>query len=168
MYQEVRLHGHIDDTIEYFATAAARDAYQGYFYETRDDALRFFSPGNEFMIGREGVSHRGNGGSFCEYMFGVDQPLADLAKGDVRNRLILYGATYEDDSNTLTFTDRTDGNITYERIFFEGNALYNYYFFLTGSVSGRVRDQQENILRLLGKLFKRSWKNSAKNDGLIF
>ncbi|NIQ96222.1 MAG: TIGR04442 family protein, partial [Desulfuromonadales bacterium] len=81
MYQEVRLHGHIDDTIEYFATAAARDAYRCYFYETQGDSLRFFSPGNEFIIDKDGVNHRGNGGSFCEYMFGVDQPLADLAKG---------------------------------------------------------------------------------------
>jgi len=168
MYQEVRLHGHIDDTIEYFATAAARDAYRCYFYETQGDSLRFFSPGNEFIIDKEGVNHRGNGGSFCEYMFGVDQPLSDLAKGDVRNRLILYGATYEEESNNLTFTDRTDGTLSYDRIFFEGNALYNYYFFLTGSSAGRVRKQQESILKLLGKLLKRSERVGMEDDsGLI-
>lgn len=167
MYQEVRLHGHIDDTIEYFATAAARDAYRCYFYETQGDSLRFFSPGNEFIIDKEGVTHRGNGGSFCEYMFGVDQPLSDLAKGDVRNRLVLYGATYEEANNALTFTDRTDGNLTYDRIFFEGNALYNYYFFLTGSVSGRVRNQQESILRLLGKLLKRSESVGIEDDASL-
>jgi len=164
MYQEVRLHGHIDDTIEYFATAAARDAYRCYFYETQGDSLRFFSPGNEFIIDKDGVNHRGNGGSFCEYMFGVDQPLSDLAKGDVRNRLILYGATYTEEANALAFTDRTDGTLSYERIFFEGNALYNYYFFLTGSVSGRVRNQQENILRLLGKLLKRNENVGIEDD----
>ena len=165
MYQEVRLHGHIDDTIEYFATAAARDAYRCYFYETSGDSLRFFSPGNEFIIDKDGINHRGNGGSFCEYMFGVDQPLADLAKGDVRNRLILYGATYEDnDSHTLSFTDRTDGISSYERIFFEGNAIYNYYFFITGSFSGRVRNQQESILRLLGKTLKRSGYVGIEDD----
>jgi hypothetical protein len=76
MYQEVRLHGHIDDTIEYFATAAARDAYRCYFYETQGDSLRFFSPGNEFIIDKEGVNHRGNGGSFCEYMFGVSESIS--------------------------------------------------------------------------------------------
>jgi uncharacterized protein (TIGR04442 family) len=168
MYQEVRLHGHIDDTIEYFATAAARDAYRCYFYETQGDSLRFFSPGNEFIIDKEGVNHRGNGGSFCEYMFGVDQPLPDLAKGDVRNRLVLYGATYEEGKNALTFTDRTDGTLSYERIFFEGNALYNYYFFMTGSASGRVRNQQESILRLLGKILKRSNNvGFADDSGLV-
>ena len=155
MYQEVRLHGHIDDTVEYFATAASRDAYRCYFYEADGKSLRLFSPGNEFVLDKTGIMHRGNGGSFCEYMFGVDQPLADLAKGDVRNRLVLYGAAYGEDG-TLAFTDRTDGEISFERIFFEGNAVYNYSFFLTGSVTGRNKNQQESILRLLGKLLKRS------------
>jgi uncharacterized protein (TIGR04442 family) len=110
MHQEIRLHGHIDDTIEYFATAAAREAYRGHFYENSGSALRFFSPGNEFILRRDGVGHRGNGGSFCEYMFGVEQPLADLAKVDVRNRLVLYGATYEENANSLRFTDHTEGS----------------------------------------------------------
>ena len=69
---------------------------------------------------REGVSHRGNGGAFCEYMFGVDQPLADLAKGDVCNRLVLYGTTYQENGGSLLFTDHTEGDHSYERIFFEG------------------------------------------------
>jgi uncharacterized protein (TIGR04442 family) len=155
MHQEIRLHGHIDDTVEYFATAAARDAYRSYFYETTETGLRFFSPGNDFILTPDGVSHRGNGGSFCEYMFGVDQPLADLAKGDVSNRLVLYGASYQD-KGKLFFTDHTDGAQNYEKIFFEGNAVANHFFFLTGSVAGTLRQQQEGILRLLGKLLKRS------------
>jgi len=166
MYQEVRLHGHIDDTVEYFATAAARDAYRCYFYETGGDSLRLFSPGNEFVLDRQGITHRGNGGSFCEYMFGVDQPLADLAKGDVRNRLVLYGATYKQ-GGSLTFTDRTEGELSFDRIFFEGNALYNYYFFLTGSATGRPRAQQESILRLLGKLLKRSPNVGLHDDAAL-
>src|SRR5210317_1702156 len=96
-HQEIRLHGHLDDTVEYFAMAAAPDAYSRYFFESTNDNLRFFSPGNEFILEKEGISHRGNGGSFCEYMFGVDQPLSDLAKTEVRNRLILYGAFYQGD-----------------------------------------------------------------------
>jgi uncharacterized protein (TIGR04442 family) len=155
MHQEIRLHGHLDDTIEYFAVMAARDAYSRYFFETEGAGLRFFSPGNEFVLDREMISHRGNGGSFCEYMFDVDQPLADLAKTEVRNRLILYGAFYRDESH-LEFTGQTEGQSSYEKIFFEGNALYNYYFFLTGSVAGALREQQENIARLLGKTLKRS------------
>jgi uncharacterized protein (TIGR04442 family) len=168
MHEEIRLHGHVDDTIEYFATAAAREAYRGHFYESSGSSLRFFSPGNEFILRRDGVGHRGNGGSFCEYMFGVDQPLADLAKGDVRNRLVLYGTTYQENGNSLQFTDHTDGNQSYERIFFEGNAVCNYFFFLTGSVPGTLQTQQEGILRLLGKLLKRSTAVGKGDDaGLV-
>ena len=95
MFQEIRLHGHINETIEYFASGAAHDIYRGYFYEPGDEKLRLFSGGSELVLDSDGFQHRGNGGTFCEYMFGVEQPLSDLAKGDVRNRLVLYGATYQ-------------------------------------------------------------------------
>lgn len=167
MHQEIRLHGHVDDTIEYFATAASRDAYRSCFYETEADTLRFFSPGNEFVLGPDGVRHGGNGGSFCEYMFGVDLPLADLAKGDVRNRLVLYGATLREDGG-LSFGRRTEGKQSYERIFFDGNAVCNYFLFLTGSVAGTLPEQQEGLLRLLGKTLKRSCEVDAGDDaGLV-
>lgn len=155
-HQEIRLHGHLDDTIEYFAMAASRDAFSRYFFEMASDSLRFFSPGNEFMLHPDSISHRGNGGSFCEYMFGVDQPLSDLAKTEVRNRLVLYGAFYKGDGSQLEFTPKTDGQSSYEQLFFEGNATVNYCFFVTGSVSGHLQEQQENIARLLGKTLKRS------------
>ena len=155
-HQEIRLHGHLNDTIEYFAMAAARDAYSRYFFEAAGDTLRFFSPGNEFLLEPEQISHSGNGGVFCEYMFGVDQPLSDLAKTDVRNRLVLYGAFLNEQDNQLVFTRKTDGQSTYEQVFFEGNATVNYFFFMTGSVSGKLQEQQENIARLLGKTLKRS------------
>jgi len=155
MHQEIRLHGHLNDTVEYFAMAAARDAYSRYFFETSENTLRFFSPGNEFLLEADRISHRGNGGSFCEYMFGVDQPLSDLAKPDARNRLVLYGAFYQD-NNQLEFTPKTEDSQTYDRIFFDGNAIHNYFFFLTGSVSGDLREQQEALARLLGKTLKQS------------
>jgi len=155
MHQEIRLHGHLNETIEYFAMAVARDAYSRYFFETGETGLRFFSPGNEFILSRDGTRHRGNGGSFCEYMFGVDQPLSDLAKTDARNRLVLYGAYYRADGH-LEFTSNTEDFQSYERIFFEGNAIHNYFFFLTGSVSGSLQEQQEALARLLGKTLKQS------------
>ncbi len=153
--QEIRLHGHLDDTIEYFAMAVARDVYSRYFFETGETSLRFFSPGNEFVLEEAQARHRGNGGSFCEYMFGVDQPLADLAKTDARNRLVLYGAFYQQTGH-LEFTAKTDEIQSYERIFFDGNAIHNYFFFLTGSVSGGLQEQQESLARLLGKTLKQS------------
>ncbi|MBE0598534.1 MAG: TIGR04442 family protein [Desulfuromonadales bacterium] len=163
MYQEIRLHGRLSDNLEYFATAASRDAFRAYFYEVTSDSLRLFSPGNEIVLNPAGLHHHGNGGYFCEYMFGVDQPLADLAKAEVRNRLVLYGATSEK-GGELVFSDRTEGEQSYEKIFFDGNAVCNYFFFLTGSVSGRLGEQQETILRLLGKRLKRSASVGAGDD----
>lgn len=166
MFQEIRLHGHLSDNIEYFATAVARDAFQRCFYESTDDLLRFFSPGNELVLSPEEISHSGNGGTFCEYMFGVDMPLADLAKEDVHNRLVLFGASY-DNSGNLNFSTRTDGAQSYERVFFEGNAVCNYFFFLTGSFSGTLERQQEELLRHLGKLLKRSAEVGGKDESSL-
>ncbi|PLY00301.1 MAG: TIGR04442 family protein [Desulfuromonas sp.] len=163
MHQEISLHGHIDDTIEFMATAAAKDAFQRCFYESDGSTLRFFSPGNELVLTAEGVTHRGNGGSCCEYMFGVEQPLADLAKSDVTNRLVMYGTSFQE-TGALQFSDRTEGFHRYERIFFEGHAVCNYFFFVTGSFPGSLREQQEGILRQLGKVLKRSPAAGLGND----
>ncbi len=163
MHQEISLHGHIDETIEFMATAAAKDAFQRCFYESDGSTLRFFSPGNELVLTLEGITHRGNGGSCCEYMFGVEQPLADLAKPDVTNRLVMYGTSFREDGN-LQFSDRTEGFHRYERIFFEGHAICNYFFFVTGSFAGSIKDQQEGILRQMGKILKRSPAAGIGND----
>jgi uncharacterized protein (TIGR04442 family) len=167
MHQEISLHGHLDDAVEYFAVLAAHDAYARYFFETDADGLRFFAPGNEFMLGHDRISHRGNGGSFCSYMFGVDLPLADLCKTEVRNRLILYGAFCTEDGQ-LDFTGQTEGYSSYERIFADGNALRNYFFFLNGEVAGSLSEQQGSIARLLGKTLKRSVHVGGDDDtGLL-
>jgi len=163
MHQEISLHGHIDETIEFMATAAAQDAFQRCFYESDGNTLRFFSPGNELVLTPEGVTHRGNGGSCCEYMFGVEQPLADLAKSEVTNRLVMYGTSFQE-NGSLQFSDRTEGFHRYERIFFEGHAVCNYFFFVTGSFPGSLREQQEGILRQLGKVLKRTQAAGLGND----
>jgi len=171
MFRDIRLHGHANDHIELYAIAAGSEAYNRYFFHTdHADAqeIRFFSPGNEFIIGRDGISHRGDGGSFCEYMFGVDQPIADLAKEDVSNRLIVYGTHYDARSGALKFSDRTDGYHSYEKIFFDGNAIFNYFFALTGAdFSGPLREQQERIVRVLGKALKRSSAVGEEDDNQI-
>lgn len=160
MHSDIRLHGQFDEHIEYYAIAAGVDAYKRFFFnidQSSGDRLRFFSPGNEFIIGNEGISHQGNGGSFCEYMFGVDQPIADLAKGDVINRLVLYGGRNDKETGTLRFSDIAGGTLSYEKIFFEGNAVCNYFFFIhSDRIPGAVNHQQEAILRILGKAIKRS------------
>jgi len=165
--KDIRLHGVTESCIEYYAMVAGTDAHQRYFFnivQGEGDELRFFSPGNEFILGRDGVSYQGNGGSFCEYMFGVDQPIADLAKGDVINRLVVYGGRYDQENATLRFSDLTAGSQSYEKIFFEGNAVCNYFFFVqTERIGGLLHKQQEEIVKLLGKGIKRSL---AVGDGI--
>jgi len=171
MYKDIRLHGSLENSIEYYAVAAGVDAHKRYFFnldQSSESELRFFSANNEFVIGTQGIRHRGNGGSFCEYMFGVDQPLTDMAKGDVINRLVMYGTHYDKKAGTLKFGDRTDGTLSYDKIFFDGNAVTNYFFFLhTDTLAPSVREQQEIILRRLGKTLKRSLAIGNGDDNSI-
>lgn len=171
MYKDIRLHGSLENRIEYYAVAAGVDAHKRYFFnvdQSSDVELRFFSASNEFIIGRHGIRHRGNGGSFCEYMFGVDQPFTDMAKGDVINRLVMYGTHYDQKANSLCFSDRTDGSLTYEKIFFDGNAVANYFFFVhTEDFGPAVKEQQELILRRVGKTLKRSVAIGNGDDNRI-
>jgi uncharacterized protein (TIGR04442 family) len=171
MHRDIRHHGVTDKYIEYFAIAASVDAHKRFFFnadQTDNGELRFFSPGNEFVIGQDGVYHNGNGGTFCEYMFGVDQPIADLAKGDVINRLVLYGGRYDSGTGSLRFTDRTEGHQSYEKIFFDGNAVCNYFFFVNSDkIKGPLKKQQEELLKLLGKSIKRSVVVGEENDNSI-
>ncbi|MEJ2519890.1 MAG: TIGR04442 family protein [Desulfuromonadales bacterium] len=163
-HQDIQLHGHLDETVEFFAMAAAPDAYGRYFFEASNDSLRLFSAGNEVILGVDQIRHRGNGGTFCEYMFGVDQPLADLAKDDVRNRLVLFGTFARGDGGQLEFTAKTDGQQSYQQLFCEGNATVNYFFFVTGAVAGSPAEQQQQIARRLGKTLKRSESVGSGND----
>lgn len=171
MHGDIRLHGTTDKHIEYFAIAAGVDSHKRFFFnadQTDDGELRFFAPGNEFVIGQDGVCHQGNGGTFCEYMFGVDQPIADLAKGDAINRLVLYGGRYDSETGSLRFTDRTEGCQSYEKIFFDGNAVCNYFFFVNSDkIKGPLKKQQEELLKLLGKSIKRSVAVGEENDNSI-
>lgn len=171
MYKDIRLHGSLENRIEYYAIAAGVDAHKRYFFnvdQSSEAELRFFSASNEFIIGQHGIKHRGNGGSFCEYMFGVDQPFTDMAKGDVINRLVMYGTHYDQKATSLRFDDRTDGSLTYEKIFFDGNAVANYFFFIhTESLGTSVKEQQELILRRVGKTLKRSVAIGNGDDNRI-
>ncbi|GLI40127.1 TIGR04442 family protein [Geobacter hydrogenophilus] len=171
MNKDIRLHGHIDDRIEYYAIVAGEDAHRRYFFnaaESNGAQLRFFSPGNEFVIGRGGIRHAGNGGSFCEYMFGVDQPMTDLAKGDVINRLVVYGARSGDEGGTLHFSEQTGGELGFDKIFFDGNAVANYFFFLASERLGTsLRQQQTAMVRAVGKALKRSPAVGAHDENTL-
>lgn len=158
MIESIRLHGKVSPTVEFFATIAGAKVNQRYYYESTEEdgeaVDRFFSAGNEFRLTPKGITHRGVGGSFCEYMFGVDQPIEDLVKPEVVNRLVMYGAIEAD--GAVKFTDSTDGFDRYERIFLDGHAVTNYYFFVQSDHKGSVRVRQEDLVRRLGKTLKRS------------
>lgn len=169
MHKDIRLHGMMGDQTEYFVMVVGNDAYQRYFFNIvqEDDQLRIFSPGNEMIIAPSGISYQGNGGNFCEYMFGVDQPSSDLSKPEIINRLVMYGARSDDDG-AVRFSDRTSGSETYDNIFFEGNAVCNYFFFVHSNLlSRKLKSQQEELVRQLGKTLKRSAAVGDERDDVL-
>ncbi len=166
MNAELRLHGHIHENVEYFATAAGGRTAHHHFYQVADEQLRLFSPGNEFSLDAEGVRQSGNGGIFCEYMFGVDQPLADLTKDGINNRLILLGASYNE-AGQLSMTDHHSFALNYEKLFFEGHASCNHFLFIDGLEGTTQQQQQEQILRLLGRKLKRLPRLNQLDDSQL-
>ncbi len=134
-----------------------------YFYEERDSSIRFFFKGNEFIITEGGVHYRGTGGSFCEYMFGVEKPLKDLIKRDVLNRLVMFGAFLNRDED-LVFTNDISGSETFHKIFLLGHAVKNYYFFISSDIKEEPRKRQRQILRSVGKFLKRTTLISEEKD----
>lgn len=169
MHKDIRLHGMMGEQIEYFVMVVGNDAYQRYFFNIvqEEDHLRIFSPGNEMIISPEGISYQGNGGNFCEYMFGVDQPSSDIIKPEIINRLVMYGARSAE-NGTVRFSDRTSGSETYSNIFFEGNAVCNYFFCVHSNLlSRKLKNQQEELVKRIGKTIKRSNAIGDERDDII-
>ena len=154
MISDLRLHGRIGPA-EYFAFVGGASAFNTYFYEEGPSSIRFFSKGNEFTMTDEGIHYKGTGGSFCEYMFGVEKPLKDLVKKTIANRLIMFGA-FPDKDEKVIFTNDTEGRESFYRLFFQGHAVKNYYFFVSSDYSGDYKKRQKNILRAAGKFLKRT------------
>lgn len=166
MNNELRLHGFLTNDIEYFATAAGCRTAHHHFYQLTDQQLRLFSPGNELVISETGIRQTGNGGIFCEYMFGVEQPLADLSKAGILNRLILLGVGYNQ-AGQLLLSGNQKIEISYEKLFFEGHAVCNYFFFIDGLQAIDSRQQQQQILYKLGKTLKRIQQLSQRDDSKL-
>ncbi|MBE0425438.1 MAG: TIGR04442 family protein [Nitrospirae bacterium] len=154
MIHDLRLHGSIGPA-EYFAFVGGASSYNTYFYEERPSSIRFFSRGNEFTITDEGVYYKGTGGSFCEYMFGVDKPLKDLTKRKVANRLIMFGAFFGENEQVI-FTNNTEGKESFYRLFLHGHAVKNYYFFVSSDFKVDYKNRQKQILCAVGKFLKRT------------
>ena len=155
MIREIKLSGKANDVVDYYVTITGEDLSNRYFFESMPEGDRFFSGGNEIVITPDNVRYMGTGGSVCEYMFGVDLPLKDLLRKDVSNRLVMYGAFY-DTGETITFSNMTDGQESFDQVFLTGNAVSNYYFFVHFPQKADLRDQQRDILKSIGKSVKRS------------
>src|SRR5207244_12073751 len=158
--------GFIGTTIEYFAAIAGADVDRRFFFEQidtgRGDVIRYFGGSSEIVLNPEGVRFRGNGGIFGEYMFGGHLPVGDLLNEDVVNRLVMFGATADPRTHELRFTMNTDGFETYDNLFLQGNAVANYFFFIDDRKRlAAVEDRQEQTVRAIGKLLKRSKRVGA-------
>ena len=117
MIRDLRLHGSIG-RVDFLAFAAGASTYNSYFYEEEPSRIRFFSRGNELTISEESIMYKGTGGSFCQYMFGVEKPVKDMEKTDILNRLIMFGA-FLDDKEKVIFTNNTEGLETFEKLFLQ-------------------------------------------------
>ncbi len=166
MNTELRLHGKINDKVEYFATAAGCRTAHHHFFQVTDQNLRFFAPGSELILSPTGLRQMGTGGTFCEYMFGVDQPVSDLSKEGIFNRLILLGAGYNQ-AGGLEISNRNYTEQSYEDIFLKGHAVDNYFFFISGLEEKTHRLRQEQILRHLGKTLKRTANLNRQDDSQL-
>lgn len=154
MIRDLRLHGNLGP-VEFFAFVGGASVESTYFYEETASHIRFFSKGNEFTVSKEGLHYKGTGGSFCEYMFGVEKPLKDMIKGEISNRLIMFGA-FLAESEKIVFTNDIEGDESFYRLFLQGNAVKNYYFFISSDYRGEYKRRQKQIVRAVGKFLKRT------------
>jgi len=161
MLEAIVHHGSVSETIEYFATVAGPDVEHKFFFEQEErpggNRIRYFGGGSELEMDPGGISFTGNGGLFSEYMFGGHFPLRDLLHEEVRNRLVLFGGIFNPQSQELEFTPNTAGRETWDKLFVDGNAVSNYFFFIEERGARRpVVERQETTLRAIGRLLKRS------------
>ncbi|MFO7765142.1 MAG: TIGR04442 family protein [Pelovirga sp.] len=166
MKTELRLHGSINQQVEYFATAAGCRLPHHHFYAIEEDRVRFFSPGNELILAANSISQRGTGGTLCSHMYGDQLPAADLVRDGVVNRLTLLGATV-DQHGQLQWSNHHQGVFDYNQLFSQGHAIHNYFFFIHGLAGDTIGARQEKLLRLLGKNLKRLPEPAQADDSRL-
>lgn len=166
MIKDIRLHGQINEDIEFFANLSGGKSLLSHFYEMEkngeDFRLSFFLAGNNLTLTKDRVFFSGTGGVVSEYMFGSPMPINDLTHKEILNRLIIFG-TYLTPKG-LEFTSNLKGEITYKNLFLEGNAISNIFFLIKVNWPYSLRRTQENLLKILGKLLKRTTFVREEND----
>lgn len=169
MIRHVHISGQISERHDYFTTVIGPHVNIRLLYDGRSEPGkaydRFFSGGSEIRVTERGISHTGTGGTFCPYMFGVDIPEKDLLRREVRNRLVMHGARYDELHDKLVFSADTSGEESFARIFNSGHAFANFFFFVVADTFRDMRSAQESVLRSVGKFLKRQDLNAAGRDG---
>jgi uncharacterized protein (TIGR04442 family) len=162
MIADLSIHGSLGP-VDFFAFVSGEGMQNSYFYETEPSRVRFFARGNEFTITEDSLSYGGTGGSFCEYMFGMEKPFKDIMKEDVMNRLIMFGA-FMGAKEQVVYTDNIEGSETFYRLFLQGHAVVNYFFLVASEYQGDYRKRQKQVLRAVGKFLKRADLLSGGGD----
>ena len=162
MISDLRLHGSLGP-VDFFAFISGAGMYNTYFYEEEPGSIRFFARGNEFKITEDSLNYKGTGGSFCEYMFGVEKPVKDMVKEEILNRLIMFGA-FMDSNEQVVFTNAEEGAETFYRLFLQGHAVVNYYFLVATEFQGDYKKRQKQLLKAVGKFLKRTELLSGERD----
>lgn len=169
MIKDIRLHGRHSKEIEFFANLAGEKPLSSHFYEiekTEDEVkISFFLAGNYITLTKEKVLFSGTGGIVSEYMFGSPLPLNDLTHKEILNRLLLFGTRQGE--NGLEFSSNLRGEITYKELFLEGNAISNTFFLIKTNWPYSLRRTQEVLLKILGKLLKRTSYVGEENDDAL-
>lgn len=158
MLNKLIFDGVINQRVSCTFYAYGEDVYSRVFYDYDKDRKieRFFSKGFGFTVFDDKIAYRGFGGSFCSYMFGVERPFKDLIKPEVKNRLIMFGATQKG-TDSIEFTDIISGEESFLNIFSEGNAITNYFFMIIDKKEHKYPGKrQEEILKRIGKTLKRT------------
>jgi uncharacterized protein (TIGR04442 family) len=169
MIKDIRLHGEFSRQIEFFAYLAGEKRLTTHFYEIEETdshkKLSFFLSGNYVTLEGDTIYFSGNGGIVSEYMFGSPMPLNDLTHKEILNRLILFG-TYQGEKG-LEFTSNLKGELTLKELFLDGNSISNTFFLVKTSWPYSSRRTQEELLKLLGRLLKRTPLVSIQDDTLL-
>ncbi len=166
MIKDLRFHGSLGP-VDFFALVSGPHIFNTYFYDEEPSRIRFFARGNEFALTETGTTYRGIGGSFCEYMFGVEKPLKDMANKAVLNRLTMFGA-FTDEQGNVVFTNDTAGTEAFYRLFLQGNAVVNYSFMVASEFDGDHKKRQQQVLKAVGKFLKRTDVLSREDDTALF
>jgi uncharacterized protein (TIGR04442 family) len=75
----------------------------------------------------------------------------------------MFGA-FIDNNEQVVFTNNTEGQEMFSKLFLQGHAVTNYYFLVASEFEGDYRRRQKHILKYVGKFLKRTDLLSDNRD----